>query len=170
MDQFFTWGTLATLAGASAAVGLMTEFFKKAIPLPTQWLSYIFSVIVLSAATLFAGSYSAPAWAIIPLNAVIVSIASNGAYTAILRAKDGKQDVTETGSDTTEFKTADEARAAFPGLDNVTLDQINTEIDAVNIAIGKATDTSMQEQLKLGLQALETLRAAKVAAGETGTK
>ena len=95
MDQFFTWGTLATLAGASAAVGIMTEFFKKAIPLPTQWLSYIFAVIVLSAATLFAGGYSAPAWAIIPLNAVIVSIASNGAYAAILRAKDGKQDATE---------------------------------------------------------------------------
>ena len=161
MDQFFTWGTLATLAGASAAVGLLTQFFKDAIHVPTQWLSYIFAVIVLSAATLFAGSYSAPAWAIIPLNAVIVSIASNGAYAAILRAKDGKQDAA------TEFKAADDAHAAFPGLDNVSLDQINKYIDAVNIALGKATDAAQREQLKLELSALETLRAAKAAAGET---
>ncbi|CAB1243805.1 membrane protein of unknown function [Ruminococcaceae bacterium BL-6] len=168
MDQFFTWGTLATLAGASAAVGLLTQFFKDAIHVPTQWLSYIFSIIVLSAATLFAGSYSAPAWAIIPLNAVIVSIASNGAYTAILRAKDGKQ--TAGTSAQTRFKTADEARKAFPGLDNVTLEQINTAIGAANIALGKATDAAQQEQLKLALSALEALWAAKKAAGETGAK
>jgi hypothetical protein len=94
MDQFFTWGTLATLAGASLAVGILTQFFKDAIKIPTQWLSYIFAVIILAAATLFTGGGDAAVWAIIPLNAVIVSMSANGAYSAVLRVKDGKADST----------------------------------------------------------------------------
>ena len=90
MDQFFTWQTLATLAGASVAVGLLTQFLKDAIKIPTQWLSYILAVIVLAAATFFTGGATAAVWAIIPFNAVIVSTSANGAYAAILRAKDGK--------------------------------------------------------------------------------
>lgn len=92
MDQFFTWSTLATLTGASVAVGLLTQFFKDAIKIPTQWLSYILAVIILTAATFFTGVTSIGLWAIIPLNAVIVSTSANGAYTAILRAKNGKAD------------------------------------------------------------------------------
>jgi hypothetical protein len=90
MDQFFTWQALATLAGASLAVGILTQFFKDAFDkLPTQWLSYVFAVVVLGLATLFTGSADAGAWALIPFNAVIVSTSANGAYAAILRAKDG---------------------------------------------------------------------------------
>ena len=93
MDQFFTWETLVTLAGASVAVGILTQFLKNAFKnLPTQWLSYILSVIILAAATGFTTAWAAPAsiWAIIPLNAVIVSTSANGAFAAILRAKNGK--------------------------------------------------------------------------------
>ena len=86
MDTFFTWSTLATLAGASVAVGLVTQFLKDAIKIPTQWLSYIIAVVILAAATLFTGGTDAALWAIIPLNAVIVSTSANGAYAAILRA------------------------------------------------------------------------------------
>ena len=86
MDTFFTWSTLATLAGASVAVGLVTQFLKDAIKIPTQWLSYILAVIILAAATLFTGGTDVSLWAIIPLNAVIVSTSANGAYAAILRA------------------------------------------------------------------------------------
>ena len=86
MDTFFTWSTLATLAGASVAVGLITQFLKDAIKIPTQWLSYILAVIILAAATLFTGGTDVSLWAIIPLNAVIVSTSANGAYAAILRA------------------------------------------------------------------------------------
>lgn len=85
MDMFFTWGTLATLAGCALATGLITQFLKDAIKIPTQWLSYILAVVILSAATLFTGGADAGVWAIIPLNAVIVSTSANGAYAAILR-------------------------------------------------------------------------------------
>lgn len=86
MDQFFTWGTLATLAGASLAVGLLTQFLKDAIKIPTQWLSYLLAVIILVAANLFTGQTDIAVLAIIPLNAVIVSTSANGAYAAIVRA------------------------------------------------------------------------------------
>ncbi|WP_101698489.1 hypothetical protein [Clostridium minihomine] len=88
MDQFFTWEVLATLAGASAAVSILTQAFKDAFDrLPTQWLSYILAVVVLGLATLFTGGADAGAWALIPFNAVIVSTSANGAYAAVLRAK-----------------------------------------------------------------------------------
>jgi len=92
MNEFFTWQTLVTLAGASVAVGLLTQFLKNTIKIPTQWLSYILSVIILAAATGFTTAWAAPAsiWAIIPLNAVIVSTSANGAFAAILRTKNGK--------------------------------------------------------------------------------
>lgn len=89
MDQFFTWGTLATLAGASLAVGLLTQFLKDAIKIPTQWLSYILALVILVAANLFTGQTDIAVLAIIPLNAVIVSTSANGAYAAILRAAKG---------------------------------------------------------------------------------
>ena len=87
MDTFFTWSTLATLAGASVATGLITQFLKDSIKIPTQWLSYIIAVVILAAATLFTGGTDAALWAIIPLNAVIVSTSANGAYAAILRVQ-----------------------------------------------------------------------------------
>lgn len=91
MDEFFTWDMLATFAGCSAATAILTQFLKNLfVKLPTQWLSYIIAVIILYLATLFTGGMSGAAAAIIPLNAVLVSLASNGAYSAVIRAKDGK--------------------------------------------------------------------------------
>lgn len=88
MDQFFTWQMLATLAGCTTAVGILTQFFKDALDkLPTQWLSYALAVVVLGLATLFTGGADAAAWALIPLNAVIVSTSANGAYAAIQRVQ-----------------------------------------------------------------------------------
>ena len=88
MDQFFTWQMLATLAGCTMAVGILTQFFKDAFAkLPTQWLSYALAVIVLGLATLFTGGANAGTWAIIPFNAVIVSTSANGAYAALMRAQ-----------------------------------------------------------------------------------
>lgn len=87
MDQFFTWQMLATLAGCTTAVGVLTQFLKDAFnKLPTQWLSYGLALIVLGLATLFTGGADVGAWALIPFNAVIVSTSANGAYAAILRA------------------------------------------------------------------------------------
>jgi hypothetical protein len=87
MSDFFTWEMLATLAGCSLATGLLTQFFKNSIKIPTQWLSYIIAAVLLYAATLFTGGLTLSTGGIIPLNAVIVALSSNGAYSAIVRAK-----------------------------------------------------------------------------------
>lgn len=91
MDEFFSWQTLATFAGASAATAIITQFLKNALKkLPTQWLSWIIAVIILYAATYFTGALTAAAAAIVPLNAVLVALASNGAFSAVVRVKNGK--------------------------------------------------------------------------------
>jgi hypothetical protein len=90
MNEFFTWETLATLAGASAMTGLFTQSLKDSIKIPTQWLSYMIAVVILTAATLFTVGVVWPTLAINLFNAAIVSTSANGAYAAILRAKDGK--------------------------------------------------------------------------------
>lgn len=60
MDEFFSWQMLATFAGATAATAAIGDF--------TEWTS----------------------WAILPLNAALVSMASNGAFAAVKRAAEGK--------------------------------------------------------------------------------
>jgi CHASE2 domain-containing sensor protein len=87
MNEFFTWETLATLAGCSLATGILTQFLKSTIKIPTQWLSYIIAVILLFAATLFTSGLTLPTGCMVPLNAVIVALSSNGAYSAIMRTK-----------------------------------------------------------------------------------
>ena len=87
MDQYFTWEMLATLAGASAATGILTQFTKGLLPkLPTQWLSYVIALIILLVATAATGGATDwTGWAIIPLNAVLVSFSANGAYDALTK-------------------------------------------------------------------------------------
>lgn len=93
MDQFFSWEMLATLAGAAAATGILTQFLKGLFSkLPTQWLSYIIALVILLAATAATGGIGADwtVWAIVPLNAVIVSLSANGAFSAVKRVSGGK--------------------------------------------------------------------------------
>lgn len=92
MNEFLTWETLATFAGASAATGLLTQFLKGTFPkLPTQWLSYIIALVVMgvaTAATQWGAGWTV--WALLPINAVIVSTSANGAFSAVKRIADGK--------------------------------------------------------------------------------
>lgn len=92
MDQFFTWETLATLAGCATATAILTQFLKDLVKkLPTQWLSYIIALVVLVVATAATGGATDwTGWAIIPFNSVIVSLSANGAFDAVKRATDGK--------------------------------------------------------------------------------
>lgn len=89
--DFFSWSTLVTFTGCSTATGIITQFFKNTFQkLPTQWLSYFIALMILYAATYFTGELTVSAAAVIPLNAVLVALASNGAYSAVLRVKNGK--------------------------------------------------------------------------------
>ena len=91
MNEFFSWQTLATFAGCSAATAIITQFLKTGFQkLPTQWLSYFIAAVILYAATYFTGALTGSSAAIIPLNAVLVSLAANGAYSVVQRVKNGK--------------------------------------------------------------------------------
>ncbi len=93
LNSFLTWEILATFAGAAASTGLLTQMLKGvATKLPTQWLSYIIAAALLVITTAATGGWMQPwtVWALVPLNAALVSLASNGAFAAIVRVKDGK--------------------------------------------------------------------------------
>lgn len=95
MNEFLTWETLGTFAGCALATGVLTQFLKELFKkLPTQWLSYIIAVVLLFAATAATGGFAQPwtVWAMIPLNAVIVSLSSNGAFEAIKRTRGSKSE------------------------------------------------------------------------------
>lgn len=93
MNEFLTWETLGTFAGCAAATGVFTQFLKEPLKnLPTQWLSYIIAVVLLFGATAATGGFAQPwtVWAMIPLNAVVVSLSSNGAFEAVKRVQKSK--------------------------------------------------------------------------------
>ncbi|MDR2558687.1 MAG: hypothetical protein LBC86_03970 [Oscillospiraceae bacterium] len=94
MGEFFTWAILATFAGASAATAVITQTIKRVLSkVPTQLVSYAVAVIILLLATAATGTAEDwTGWAIIPLNAIIVSAAANGAYSAATRCLYGKKD------------------------------------------------------------------------------
>lgn len=83
MNEFTSWGNLATYGGALAAVLLFTQLLKGFFPkLPTRALSYILAVLVLLAATYFTGALTTETGALTAINAAIVSLAANGGYDA----------------------------------------------------------------------------------------
>lgn len=91
--DFLTWQVLGSFAGTVAVVALLTQFLKDIFKrLPTQWLSYIIALAVLVLTTLVLQGVKVPwnEWALIPFNAVVVSLTANGSYSAYERVKNGK--------------------------------------------------------------------------------
>ncbi len=81
---------LTTFAGACAATGIITEAIKGMFQkIPTQLVSYIVSVLILALSTGATIGFTAQwsVWALVPLNAVIVSLAANGGFQALQRTK-----------------------------------------------------------------------------------
>ena len=90
MNEFFTWTTLATYAGATLATSLITQLIKGLgfiDKIPTRITSYAIALVVLVAATFFSGGLTLEAGALCVINAVVVSLAANGAYDAVARKK-----------------------------------------------------------------------------------
>lgn len=90
MNEFFTWTTLATYAGATLATSLITQLIKGLgfiDKIPTRITSYAIALVVLVAATFFTGGLTLEAGALCVINAVVVSLAANGAYDAVARNK-----------------------------------------------------------------------------------
>lgn len=88
--EMFTWEYLASAAGATAAVTVLTQFIK-GVPfvekVPTQLVSYLISLVVMFAASFFTGALTGSTAALIPLNAVVVMLAANGAYDTVSKKK-----------------------------------------------------------------------------------
>ena len=92
MDSFFDWTMLGTFAGAAAATGIVTQAVKGIFQkFPTQLVSYVIAVVILGVATAATGAASSwTGWALVPLNAVVVSLASNGGFDIIKRVQKSK--------------------------------------------------------------------------------
>ena len=92
MDSFFDWTMLGTFAGAAAATGIVTQAVKGIFQkIPTQLVSYVIAVLVLGFATAASGGSSDwTGWALVPPNAVVVSLSANGGFEAIKRVQKTK--------------------------------------------------------------------------------
>lgn len=81
--NFFDWTTLATFAGATAIVAIITQLIKEVgfiKKIPTQLLSYIIALIVLYPAFYFTGQLNVSTAVLILFNGIVVSLAANGGY------------------------------------------------------------------------------------------
>ncbi len=85
MNEFVTWTSLGTYAGAVMMVTIITQFLKQT-PIKninTQLLAYIISVAILIGAEAFNGSaLTVQGVVLCLLNAVIVALAAGGTYDA----------------------------------------------------------------------------------------
>ena len=93
MDSFFDWTMLGSFAGAAAATGIVTQAVKGIFQkFPTQLVSYVVAALLLGFATAATGGASDwTGWALVPLNAVVVSLASNGGFDVIKRTTSKNQ-------------------------------------------------------------------------------
>lgn len=85
MNEFVTWTTLGTYAGAVMMVTIITQFLKQTplAKLNAQLLAYIVAVAILIGAEAFNGSAVTVQGVILCLlNAVIVALAAGGTYDA----------------------------------------------------------------------------------------
>lgn len=85
MNEFVTWQTLGTYAGAVMMVTIITQFLKQTplAKLNAQLLAYIVAVAILIGAEAFNGSAVTVQGVILCLlNSVIVALAANGTYDA----------------------------------------------------------------------------------------
>ena len=98
INDFFAWGLLGTYSGAILAVTLITQFVKGIgfiDKIPTRFVSWVIAVVVLILAQLFTSSLTLSSAALTLINAVVVSLASNGTYdacAAAVRIKDDPDD------------------------------------------------------------------------------
>lgn len=88
--EFFTLEMLATFAGATMAVGVITEMFKKIgffLNVPNQLISYVVAVIVMVVGNLALGNLTWSSAFLVIFNAAVVSLASNGGHDLVAAAK-----------------------------------------------------------------------------------
>lgn len=88
MNEFVNWSTLATYGGALTMVLLLTQFTKDLFftkKIPTQIWSYILAFGVLILAHAFTSGLTPSIVAETLFNAVVISMAANGGYSAVTK-------------------------------------------------------------------------------------
>lgn len=86
MNEFFTWATLGTYAGATLAVTLITQLVKGIgwiDRIPTRVTSYVVALVVLLAASAVARELTWATAGLCVVNAVVVALAANGAFDGV---------------------------------------------------------------------------------------
>ena len=91
-ESIFTWADLASYAGATMAVLIITQFTKELpgiVKIPTRLWAYILSVVILVLGTVFTVSPITPSVILLCLiNAVLVAMAAIGGYHTVADIKD----------------------------------------------------------------------------------
>ena len=89
MSEYLTWEFLGTMVGAVAATTLITQFLKlpldKVWKLPTRFVVYLIALMILFAVELFTGKVTMEGSILIILNAIVITMASMGAYEATFK-------------------------------------------------------------------------------------
>lgn len=96
MEGFFTWEYLATSAGATLLVTMVTQFvkqiewewFKK---IPVQVIAYVVALIGIILGTHFTVGLTAESVCIAFVNAIVVTVAANGTYDNIVQLLQKKE-------------------------------------------------------------------------------
>lgn len=91
--EFFNWSSLGTSAGAVAAVAILTQLtkgVKQIEKLPTQFWSYILSLVILVLTQVFGEDCTIQGIVLCVFNAAVVSLAANGGYEAVTRFMGGR--------------------------------------------------------------------------------
>lgn len=86
MNEYFTWELLASYTGAILAVALITQFVKNLgfiKKIPTRVTSYVVALIIMILALIFTGNFTWGGAVLTIINAVVVSLASNGTRDAL---------------------------------------------------------------------------------------
>lgn len=86
MNEFFSWATLGTYAGAVLATTLITQLIKGIgfiDRIPTRIVAYVIALIVLLVTNAVAGTLDLATAGLSVVNAVIVALAANGGYDAL---------------------------------------------------------------------------------------
>ena len=88
MELEYTWNSLGTVTGCSAAVMLITQYVKGYLPewLPTRLIVLMLAFALLMGAWMFSGG--ARTWSDVPLiaiNSFAVAFAAMGAYDSALK-------------------------------------------------------------------------------------
>lgn len=81
LSQFFTWESLGTFGGASAAVLLLTNLVRKLLNKPPPaLLAFVISLIISTTGAIHAGKLNDPEdWLILILNAALLFFSATGA-------------------------------------------------------------------------------------------